>query len=944
MIGTTLLHYAIDARLGEGGMGTVYRARDTVLNRTVALKVLASGADAESTKRLLHEARAASALNHPNSVTIHAVEQQGDLAFIVMEHVAGVPLDRAIPGGGFSLERALRYAGEISGAVAAAHAQGIVHRDLKPANVMLTADDRVKVLDFGIARRTALKADEATRLQTMDGTLAGEGTLIGTPGYMAPEQIEGKPADQRSDVFALGVLIYELLTGVAPFRRDTTWGSLDATVHQAPAPLTTVPTALASLVTRCLAKDPASRPASAAELFEALAAIRREHFGAPGAGRVYRWVAVAALVIAVAAVAAVFARERRLHWVRDTAIPEIGRLFAAGDPIAAYRLALTARATLPDDPQVRATWEGFTNTISLASQPPGADVAVRALSGKDEGWIALGKTPGTADVPVSQFRWRFTLEGHDPLEIVPNPFPMEMSLVRSGDGPPGMVRVPAGSFEQESTVSDVKLPAYWIDTYEVTNRQFKAFVDRGGYQNRGYWKVPIVANGRTLSWEDAAKSFRDATGRPGPATWELGTFPEGQADWPVAGVSWYEAAAYSEFAGKSLPTIYHWSRASGAFGIFSEVLNFSNFRGRGIQRVGASGSLGPFGTHDLAGNVKEWIWNEGDKGQRYILGGAWNEPPYVFRDEDARDPLSREPTFGFRCIKANEAIDTELIAPVTTLARDPSALKPVNDEVFASYRRLYDYDSRPLAATVDEKDEANPHYVVERVSFAAAYGDQRVPLMLFLPRNVKPPYQVLVYFPGSDAVRTQNSRTAYLQLVDFLPRSGRAVAFPVYQQMFERRRPPGGMNFLREISIQRGLDLRRTIDYLQTRPDIDGEKIGFYGLSLGAQLAPVYLAVEPRLKLGVLLSGGFETWSIPPETDPVNFAPRVSQPVVMVNGREDFDLPYETAQVPMFRMLGTKPADKQHVVLEGGHLPPRPQEVFKAILDWLDRYLGPVSR
>ena len=464
MIGTTLLHYAIDARLGEGGMGTVYRARDTVLNRTVALKVLASGADAESTKRLLHEARAASALNHPNSVTIHAVEQQGDLAFIVMEHVAGVPLDRAIPGGGFPLERALRYAGEIAGAVAAAHAQGIVHRDLKPANVMLTADDRVKVLDFGIARRTALKADEATRLQTMDGTLAAEGTLIGTPGYMAPEQIEGKPADQRSDVFALGVLIYELLTGVAPFRRDTTWGSLDATVHQAPAPLATVPTALASLVTRCLAKDPASRPASAAELFEALAAIRREHFGAPGAGRVYRWVAVAALVIAVAVVAAVFAwsraRERRLHWVRDTAIPEIGRLFAAGDPIAAYRLALTARATLPDDPQVRATWEGFTNTISLASQPPGADVAVRALSGKDEGWIALGKTPGTADVPVSQFRWRFTLEGHDPLEIVPNPFPMEMSLVRSGAGPPGMVRVPAGSFEQESTVSDVKLPEY----------------------------------------------------------------------------------------------------------------------------------------------------------------------------------------------------------------------------------------------------------------------------------------------------------------------------------------------------------------------------------------------------------------------------------------------------------------------------------------------------
>ncbi|PYR60131.1 MAG: hypothetical protein DMF85_05980 [Acidobacteria bacterium] len=105
----------------------------------------------------------------------------------------------------------------------------------------------------------------------------------------------------------------------------------------------------------------------------------------------------------------------------------------------------------------------------------------------------------------------------------------------------------------------------------------------------------------------------------------------------------------------------------------------------------------------------------------------------------------------------------------------------------------------------------------------------------------------------------------------------------------------------------------------------------------------MYLAIEPRLRTGILMSGGFETWTIPAETDPVNFAPRVRQPVLMVNGREDFDLPYETAQVPLFRMLGTAPSDKRHAVLEGGHLPPRPQEVFKEVLDWLDRYLGPVG-
>ena len=154
----------------------------------------------------------------------------------------------------------------------------------------------------------------------------------------------------------------------------------------------------------------------------------------------------------------------------------------------------------------------------------------------------------------------------------------------------------------------------------------------------------------------------------------------------------------------------------------------------------------------------------------------------------------------------------------------------------------------------------------------------------------------------------------------------------------------GGQGFLRQISIQRGQDVRRTIDYLETRADIDRSRIAFYGLSLGAQLAPVYLAIEPRLRTGVLLSGGFETWVVPPETDPVNFVTRVKQPVLMVNGREDFDLPYESAQVPMFKMLGTADADKRHVVFEGGHIPPRPNEVFKEILDWLDRYMGPVAR
>jgi eukaryotic-like serine/threonine-protein kinase len=258
---------------------------------------------------------------------------------------------------------------------------------------------------------------------------------------------------------------------------------------------------------------------------------------------------------------------------------------------------------------------------------------------------------------------------------------------------------------------------------------------------------------------------------------------------------------------------------------------------------------------------------------------------------------------------------------------------------------LYDYDPAPLDSRTEEVDDSNAHWRRERVSFRAAYGTERVPAYLLLPRTGRPPYQAIVYFPGSDAVMLQSSRDLWLQWLDFLPRSGRAVVYPVYQQTYERRvAGPHGPSFLREISIQRGQDVRRTVDYLETRGDIDRTRIAFYGLSLGAQLAPVYLAIEPRLRTGVLLSGGFETWAMPPEADPVNFTPRVRQPVLMVNGRQDFDLPYESAQVPLFKMLGSPPNDKRHIVVEGGHIPPRPQEVFKEILDWLDRYLGPVLK
>ena len=314
----------------------------------------------------------------------------------------------------------------------------------------------------------------------------------------------------------------------------------------------------------------------------------------------------------------------------------------------------------------------------------------------------------------------------------------------------------------------------------------------------------------------------------------------------------------------------------------------------------------------MAGNVKEWCWNAAGA-KRYILGGAWNEPVYMFNDADARSPFTRDPTFGFRCIRADrpEDLHAGVTGDAALPSRDLRNVPPVSDAVFEAWKSIYSFDHGNLAANVTAVDDSSAEWRLEQVSYAAAYGDERIPAYLFLPRNAKPPYQTLVFFPGSGAIsRRSNPNTADFDRVNFIMRSGRALLYPIYKSTHQRGDVitgdyPSRTAVWRDHMVMWSKDLGRSIDYLHTRPDIDKDRIGYLGYSWGSALAPVLLAVEPRVSLALLNVGGFYMQAAMPEADPVNFASRVKIPVIMLNGRFDFFFPTDTSQEPMFRHIGT---------------------------------------
>ncbi len=958
--------YRFERELGQGGMSTVYLAEDLRHHRKVALKVLRPEIAATvGAGRFAREVEVAARLQHPNILPLLDSGEAAGFFFYVMPYVEGESLrERLARGQEMPIPDAVRILTEVADALSHAHAHGVVHRDIKPDNVLLSGRHAL-VADFGVAK--------AVTAATEHRMLTSAGVALGTPAYMAPEQATADPLqDHRVDIYALGVLGYELLTGRAPFAATTAQEMLAAHLTAAPEPLEKhrpgVSPVLANVVMKCLAKRPADRWQTADELLEHL-----EPFATPSGGvtpvRTAAARALAAVgspwraaslgcVVLVAAGALVFLglhHRARVRWAREVAIPLIRQLADSGRIEPAYKLAMQAERVVPNDSTLGVLWRRVTYRANIRTTPPGARVYRRAYVEDDSAWQYLGATPLDS---VKLTRWpdlsrlRFEKAGFATLEIAAWRTDSAFVLNDGRAVPPGMVRVPGGSDDELylpglERVGRFTVGSYFMDAYEVTNRRYREFVDSGGYRRREFWDQPFVEGGRTLSWEAAMARFVDRTGRPGPATWEAGDYPAGQAEYPVGGVSWYEAMAYAKFAHRALPTIVHWAWAANTW-LSAWTVPRSNLAGKGPARVGSYPGVSQFGTYDMAGNVREWCLNAAD-GERYILGGGWNDPTYAFNDAFAQPPFDRSPTNGIRLVQYLPGDTTLAVAsrPAPRAYRDFSKERPVSTSIFQVYRRLYDYDRTPLRAVIEQSDSSADDWVLQRITFDAAYGNERVTAYLFLPKRGRPPFQTIVYFPGSNAIHDRTFRTAMqTSYLDFLLKSGRAVMYPVYKGTYERGDGLNSdyanpSNFYKDHVIMWAKDLRRSIDYLGTRRDIDTTRLAYYGVSWGGFLGGLMPAIEPRLKTVVLLVAGLEQQRGQPEVEPINFLPHITVPVLMLNGRYDFFFPVESAQLPFFRLLGTPPQHKRQVISEGSHFVPRNQAIAE-VLGWLDRYLGPV--
>jgi formylglycine-generating enzyme required for sulfatase activity/predicted esterase len=641
----------------------------------------------------------------------------------------------------------------------------------------------------------------------------------------------------------------------------------------------------------------------------------------------------------------------------------------------AFYLIRTIDEVLNDHPDLARLKAGTLRSIRPRIREHGANVWFRPRQiGAETDWIDVGTTPVSEfPAPLGVLEFKVEKDGFQTGHfLVANPGPLlgnqtedwpgrfaEMELAPVGSDGGNWIPIPAasnqpvniqGTPQQADGGADLVLPSFAIARAEVTNRAFKQFVDDDGYDTPAFWADLTMDDGAPFRIDEQRAQLVDTTGRSAPAGWELANFPPGEADFPVGGISWYEAMAYARYRNLMLPTVYHWARAAqgpaeAAHATVGVVARLGNYNAT-APRPASNAALGPWGTYDMAGNVREWVQNRTSRG-RLAMGGSWNDYESVYFQAYPIRSMDRSPDNGMRLMKA-PGIDAQLLASIELLIDSPRAFRdPVSDEHYRGMRSQFVASQPPLDSAIKEVLEDSPERRIEELTLRYADNSELV-LYLAVPQPARGALQSVIYMGDSGAFlfgpSPNRDTTQYFDSrLDFVVRSGRAAVIPIWYGSRERNTDVVGSHAA-QVRAATGwhTDLVRTIKYLEDRDDLADDKIAFMGFSFGALFGPIVLAQESRLKTAVLISGGIYSNTDLHETmDLINYAPRIRQPVLLVNGRFDPIVPYGLSQQRLLELL---PHAQSTQVLfdELGHWGFPRHRFYREVTDWLDEQLGPV--
>ena len=998
-VGSTIGSYKLLQEIGEGGFGVVYMAEQfEPIRRKVALKIVKPGMDTKDVvARFEAERQALALMEHPNIAKVldGGVTEFGR-PYFVMELVKGVPITEFCDKNKLSTRERVELFLTVCRAIDHAHRKGIIHRDIKPSNVMVTLHDGkpvCKVIDFGVSK--------ALTQQLTDKTLfTAYGQMVGTPTYMSPEQAEmsGLDIDTRSDVYSLGVVLFELLTGTTPLGkqevRSATYDELQRLIkeEEAPRPSTRISTLGESatvnannrstdqrrlsqqlrgdidwIVIKALDKDRNRRYDSAKAMAEDLERhVNQEPVLARPPSVTYKTRKFlrrnrlrVAMVTAMGVIAAVVlssgflifeGREKQVELEEQAndlkqekaaletqvkSVEEARRLLREEVPTlkaefknaTLYQMLMGLEPLLVDDAEFKEAKELHVKTVNVESeQELSFEIEIQNWDRDGSPWVSVlfDSQNKTAVLPTTRHRLRISYDGQVITErtqlrlgstlYVPNPV---------GEQPEGMVFVPFTG--PRSFVTSVSIPEFYIDQYEVSNAEFKEFVDAGGYSNPEYWTDVLVdSDGEANEFSDAIAEFVDSTGSPGPAHWVNGNYPEGRGNFPVHSVSWFEASAYARFRGKELPTAVHWRWASHAADEL--VIPHSNFSGKGTDPRGKNRGIGYRPIFDTAGNVSEWTQNGfEDAAGKCCCGGSWDDRHYVYRHRIAMPPETRSNKIGFRCMQVVEEYPNQLLNDVKAKRYQVVEAGKVTDELFSAYQSMYAYDqNRDLGQEVISND-LHPElseYREENIQINTAYNSEKLTIAMLFPREEKSVFHPILFIPGADSQRMpaydSTSNGAGGRIVKELLKTGRVIITANYQGLFDRSEIPKDSGLARrEWLIQVTKDVSRMIDFLETRDDIDLTKLTYFGSSMGAFTGVCPLAMDSRFKAGVLLVGGAVWWDVPNEINPTALAPFITTPILMINGEFDNVFPLETSARPLYELMGSE--DKELKLYPSSH-------------------------